>query len=107
MYLEVDFVFHPQNHGVDHSDSIHMHIKKIKKLFYVGVRKKRFLLYEQRGQKVCNYKIFLTHLIREASKKNSALNGRAIKEGGCKGLAIKEKNNFFFRFLKKLFCHSK
>ena len=35
------------------------------------------------------------YLLREAAKKSSSLNGRAIKRGGGKGRAIIEKRTFF------------
>ena len=42
-------------------------------------------------------------LVREAAKKSSSLNGRAIKKGeGGKGRAIKEKRTFVAKFQRPL-----
>ena len=54
---------------LDHSDSIHMHIKPFKNKFYVRVCKKWFLLYEQRGQKVRNNDVFLCLSLGKPQKK--------------------------------------
>ena len=92
---------------LDHSDYSYSYQKNLKNNF-MSVSAQNGFCCMSRGvrQKVRSYKIFLTHFLREASKKSAVLNGRAIKRegGGGKGPAIKEKELFlelFFLILLK------